>query len=161
MCPSLKRVQLFAGILCVVGVDFYSPSNVWAGSARDYLNAPIDSWLAFYNVGYAASVTPEDGLDVAARIRTNVVSQSLVLTRTMDYWGRTGGVSIVLPYLYVELSSGSDRTAVQWCFRHWFPLANEHLWRTCPVPRSVRELRASDFFKLSPVRRNTARGISI
>jgi hypothetical protein len=30
----------------------------------------------------------------------------------MDYWGRTGGVSIVLPYLYVESSSGSDRTAV-------------------------------------------------
>jgi hypothetical protein len=79
MCPSLKRAQLFAGILCVVGVDFYSPSNVWAGSARDYLNAPIDSWLAFYNAGYAASVTPEDGLDVTARIRTNVVSQSVVL----------------------------------------------------------------------------------
>ena len=90
-----------------------SASNVWAGSARDYLNAPIDSWLAFYNVGYAASVTPEDGLDVTARIRTNVVSQSLVLTRTMDYWGRTGGVSIVLPYLYVESSSSSDRTAVR------------------------------------------------
>ena len=34
-----------------------------AGSARDYLNAPIDSWLASYNAGYAASVTPEDGLD--------------------------------------------------------------------------------------------------
>ena len=112
MCPSLKRAQLFAGILCVVGVDFYSPSNVWAGSARDYLNAPIDSWLAFYNAGYAASVTPEDGLDVTARIRTNVVSQSVVLTRTMDYWGRTGGVSIVLPYLYVESSAGSNRTAV-------------------------------------------------
>ena len=31
----------------------------------------------------------------------------------MDYWGRTGGVSIVLPYLYVESSSGSNRTAVR------------------------------------------------
>jgi hypothetical protein len=51
-------------------------------------------------------------LDVTARIRTNVVAQSIVLTRTMDYWGRTAGVSIVLPYLYVESSSGSDRTAV-------------------------------------------------
>ncbi len=87
------------------------PNSAWAGSARDYLNAPIDSWLAFYNAGYAASVTPEDGLDVTARIRTNVVSQSLVLTRTMDYWGRTGGVSIVLPYLYAESSFGSDRAA--------------------------------------------------
>ena len=35
-----------------------------------------------------------------------------VLTRTMDYWGRTGGLSIVLPYLYVESSSGSNRAAV-------------------------------------------------
>jgi hypothetical protein len=30
----------------------------------------------------------------------------------MDYWGRTGGVSIVLPYLDVEASSGSNRSAV-------------------------------------------------
>jgi hypothetical protein len=63
-------------------------------------------------VGYAAPVTSEDGLDVTARIRTNVVSQSVVLARTMDYWGRTGGVSIVLPYLFVESSSSSDRAAV-------------------------------------------------
>jgi hypothetical protein len=41
-----------------------------------------------------------------------VVSQSLVLTRTMEYWGRTGGPSIVLPYLYMESSSGSNLTAV-------------------------------------------------
>jgi hypothetical protein len=47
-------------------------------------------------------VTPEDGLDITARTRTNVVLQSVVLTRTMDYWGRTGGVSIVLPYLDLE-----------------------------------------------------------
>jgi hypothetical protein len=112
MCPSLRRVRLAAGVLCVVGAGLSLPSNVWAGSARDYLNAPIDSWLAFYNAGYAASVTPEDGLDVTARIRTNVISQSVVLTRTMDYWGRTGGVSIVLPYLALESSAGSDRAAV-------------------------------------------------
>lgn len=86
---------MLGGALCLA-------SPAWAGSARDYLNAPIDSWLGFYNVGYAASVTPEDGLDVAARGRTNVLSQSIVLTRTMDYWGRTGGVSVVLPYLYVK-----------------------------------------------------------
>jgi hypothetical protein len=99
-------------VLCVVGTALSAPNGALAGSARDYLNAPIDSWFAFYNVGYAASVTPEDGLDVAARIRTNVVSQSLVLTRTMDYWGRTGGISIVLPYLNVESSSDANRSAV-------------------------------------------------
>jgi hypothetical protein len=111
--PSLRRVRHWVAILWVVGLALSLPSEVLAGSARDYLNAPIDSWFALYNGGYAASVTPEDGLDVTARIRTNVASQSLVLTRTMDYWGRTGGVSVVLPYLYVESSSGSDLTAVR------------------------------------------------
>ena len=99
--------------LCIATAALASSSRALAGSARDYLNAPIDSWFAFYNAGYAASVTPEDGLDVTARIRTNVVSQSVVLTRTMDFWGRTGGLSIVLPYLYVESSAGSNRTAVR------------------------------------------------
>jgi hypothetical protein len=100
-------------VLYVLASALCLASPACAGSARDYLNAPIDSWLGFYNVGYAASVTPEDGLDVAARGRTNVLSQSIVLTRTMDYWGRTGGVSVVLPYLYVESSSGADRSAVR------------------------------------------------
>ena len=112
MCPSLRRTRRAIRVLCVVGTALSSPNNALAGSARDYLNAPTDSWFAFYNVGYAASVTPEDGLDVSARIRTNVVPQSLVLTRTMDYWGRTGGISIVMPYLYVESSAGSNNTAV-------------------------------------------------
>ena len=122
MSPLLRPACRAAAAVCVAGGALTLPSRASAGSARDYLNAPIDSWLAFYNVGYAASVTPEDGLDVTARTRTNVVSQSLVLTRTMDYWGRTGGVSIVLPYLYVESSSISDRTAVRGrhpARRHW------------------------------------------
>lgn len=112
MRSSLRRVRLAAVVLCALGAVLAPPDHVLAGSARDYLNAPIDSWLAFYNAGYNSSVTPEDGLDVAARSPTNVVSQSVVLTRTMDYWGRTRGLSIVLSYLYVESSSGSNRTAV-------------------------------------------------
>ena len=112
MPPSLRRACRAAGITCVLGAALSCASDVLAGSARDYLNAPIDSWFAFYNAGYAASVTPEDGLDVTAPIRTNVVSQSLVLTRTMDFWGRTGGISIVVPYLNVESSLGSNRSAV-------------------------------------------------
>jgi Putative MetA-pathway of phenol degradation len=112
MCSSLRRVWRAVCVLCVVGAALSLPSDGMAGSARDYLNAPIDSWLAAYNAGYTASVTPEDGLDVTAPIRTNVASQSLVLTRTMDYWGRTGGLSIVIPYLYVESSSGSNGAAV-------------------------------------------------
>ena len=71
--------------MCARGAVLSYSGGALAGSTRDYLNAPIDSWFAFYNAGYAASVTPEDGLDVTAPIRTNVVSQSLVLTRTMDF----------------------------------------------------------------------------
>src|SRR5271157_5676299 len=79
MCSSLRRVWRAVCVLCIVGAALSLPNDVSAGSARDYLNAPIDGWLASYNVGYAASVTPEDGLDVTAPIRTNVASQSLVL----------------------------------------------------------------------------------
>ena len=61
------------------------PRAALAGSARDYLNAPIDTWLTFYNVGYFTSVTPEDGLDVSSSVRTNVLAQSVVITRTLDF----------------------------------------------------------------------------
>ncbi|CQJ05426.1 transporter [Yersinia frederiksenii] len=87
--------------------------NSIAGSARDYLNAPIDSWLGFYNVGYSSSVTPEDGIDITSDIRANVLSQSFMLTRTMDYWGRTGGLSLVLPYRYVETNSDNFRSSTR------------------------------------------------
>jgi hypothetical protein len=97
-------------------------------------------------------VTPEDGLDVTAPIRTNVVSQSLVLTRTMDYWGRKGGVSIVVPYLNVESSSDSNRTAVRGVSDR-FPLADEYLWRTRSDPRGVRKFfRYSSLAPASQVR---------
>src|SRR4051794_10220598 len=70
------------------------PGLAWAGgSARDYLNAPINTWLTFSNSGYWMSVTPEDGLDVTSPIRTNVFSQAVIVTRTIDLWGRTGGIS--------------------------------------------------------------------
>lgn len=81
------------------------PGSVSAGSARDYLSAPIDSWLAFYNTGYSRSVTPEDDLGITPSVRTNVVSQSVVITRTLDYWGRTGGFSLVLPHHYLNASA--------------------------------------------------------
>jgi hypothetical protein len=84
-----------------------------AGSARDYLNAPIDAWLTFYNFGAIESVTPEDGLDVSSSIRTNVLSQSALITRTMDFGGRTGGVSIILPYVALDSSSSVFRGSNQ------------------------------------------------
>ena len=109
----LPGARLMFVALCIAGAVSALPSRGLAGSARDYLNAPIDSWLAFYNSGYAASVTPENGLDITAPIRTNVVLQSLALTRTMDFWGRTGGLTIVLPYVAVESSAASGVSAVR------------------------------------------------
>jgi hypothetical protein len=83
----------------------------YAGSARDYLNAPVDSWLLNYNASYTTSVTPEDGTDTVPALRSNVFAQSIVLTRIMDYWGRTGGLSLVLPYAFIDTSAGPFRAS--------------------------------------------------
>ena len=108
------RVLLKAAVLlCGIAVLTTFPTTGLAGSARDYLNAPIDSWLTFYNVGYFTSVTPEDGMDETPSIRANVLSQSVVVTRTMDYWGRTGGISMILPYTYLEASSNAFHASNQ------------------------------------------------
>jgi hypothetical protein len=69
-----------------------------ARSARDYLNAPVDSWLTLANSNYSTSVTPEDGTDISSRVRSNVFSQTVILTRIMGFGGRTGGVSVIIPY---------------------------------------------------------------
>ena len=82
-----------------------------AGSARDYLNAPVDTWLLNYNAGYTTSLTPEDGTDTVPGVRANVLAQSVVLTRIMDYWGRTGGFSLVLPYALIDTSAGLFRAS--------------------------------------------------
>jgi hypothetical protein len=82
-----------------------------AGSARDYLNAPVDTWLVNFHAGYTTSVTPEDGTDTLPGIRSNVFAQSVVLTRIMNYWGRTGGLSIVLPYALIDTSAGPFRAS--------------------------------------------------
>jgi hypothetical protein len=86
-------------------------ANALAGSARDYLNAPVDTWLLNYNAGHTTSVTPEDGTDTVPGIRSNVFAQSIVLTRIMDYWGRTGGFSLVLPYALIDTSAGPFRAS--------------------------------------------------
>ena len=101
-----KRVWLRATPLCVAAFLPFS-TLVHAGSARDYLNAPIDAWLITYNSGYATSVTPEDGTDISSRTRSSVFLQSIVVTRTMDFGGRAGGLSIVLPYAVANTNSGA------------------------------------------------------
>jgi hypothetical protein len=95
-----------ATMLCVA-TSLSLSTIVRAGSARDYLNAPIDSWLTTDNTSYSASVTPEDGTNISSSTRSNVFGQSLVITRTMDYWGSTGGLSAVLPYVFADVNSSS------------------------------------------------------
>jgi hypothetical protein len=102
--------RLLAPLLGVAG-SLVVLSGARGGSARDYLNAPVDSWLAVYNASYTSAVTPEDGADLVPGVRSNVFAQSLVLTRIMDYWGRTGGVSIVLPYAFLDTSAGPFRAS--------------------------------------------------
>ena len=104
--PAAKHFASFA-TLFYVAASLLFPTNAGAGSARDYLNAPIDSWLTTYNAGYSTSVTPEDGTDITSRNRSNAFVQSIVITRTMDFGGRTGGLSVVLPYAFADTSSGS------------------------------------------------------
>jgi hypothetical protein len=108
MCTS-KRWWM---MVCVgVAAASCPGATARAGSARDYLNAPVDTWLLNYNAGYTASVTPEDGTDTVPGVRSNVFAQSIVLTRIMDYWGRTGGFSLVLPYALIDTSAGPFRAS--------------------------------------------------
>src|ERR1700727_1883274 len=88
-----------------VAANLWTAEPAHAGSARDYLNAPVDTWLLNYNAGYTTSLTPEDGTDTVPGVRANVLAQSVVLTRIMDYWGRTGGFSLVLPYALIDPSA--------------------------------------------------------
>src|SRR5215471_15194016 len=72
---------------------------------------PVNTWLLTLNAGYTTSVTPEDGTDTIPGVRSNVFAQSAVLTRVMDFLGRTGGLSIVLPYAWIDTSSDPFRAS--------------------------------------------------
>ena len=94
-----------------VAANLWTAETAQAGSARDYLNAPVDTWLLNYNAGYTTSLTPEDGTDTVPGVRATVLAQSVVLTRIMDYWGRTGGFSLVLPYAFIDTNAGPFRAS--------------------------------------------------
>src|SRR5215469_5570046 len=110
MMTSPSRGQRNALASFIVAAILW-PGIACAGSARDYLNAPIDTWLLTLNAGYTTSLTPEDGTDTIPGVRSNVFAQSVVLTRIMNYWGRTGGLSIVLPYALIDTSAGPFRAS--------------------------------------------------
>ena len=102
-----KRGRTFDAVLVCIAAGLAFPTVAFAGSARDYLNAPVDAWLVMYNAGYVTSVTPEDGTDISSRTVSNAFLQSVVLTRTMDFWNRAGGLSIVLPHAVANTSSSA------------------------------------------------------
>jgi hypothetical protein len=104
-----KRLRMLASL--GIAVALWPGDAAHAGSARDYLNAPVDTWLLNYNAGYTTSVTPEDGTDTVPGVRSNVFAQSVVLTRIMDFFGHTGGLSIVLPYALIDTSAGPFRAS--------------------------------------------------
>ena len=110
MTTSASRGQCNALASLVVAAILW-PGIARAGSARDYLNAPVDTWLLTLNASYTTSVTPEDGTDTIPGVRSNVFAQSIVLTRVMDFLGRTGGLSIVLPYAWIDTSAGPFRAS--------------------------------------------------
>lgn len=109
IAPTSRRL-LASASAAIVGCGSVSPLES-AGTARQYLNAPVDSWLASYNAGYSSLVTPEDGTDTVPGVRSNIFFQSLVITRIFDFWGRTSGVSIVLPYAFIDTAAGPVRAS--------------------------------------------------
>src|ERR1700729_2386656 len=139
------RVLTSVGIAAVL----WSGVAAHAGSARDYLNAPVDTWLLNYNAGYTTSVTPEDGTDTVPGVRSNVLAQSVVLTRIMDYWGRTWRLlarSALCAHRHQRrpISRQHERR-----FRCRLPLADEHFWRTGADARAVPILHSANVLELS------------
>ena len=65
--PDRIRLETAVLLFAIAALTTF-PGTGLAGSARDYLNAPIDSLLTLYNVGYSTLVTPEDGMDVTSSI---------------------------------------------------------------------------------------------
>jgi hypothetical protein len=111
MNTRLRTGKKIALIACSI-LAAICAQPAYAGKARDYLNAPKNTWVTFYNIGYSTFVTPvEGGEDFGVpEIGTNVLSQSVIITRVLDLWGRTGGVSVIVPYLNLSLEAGGYNT---------------------------------------------------
>jgi hypothetical protein len=84
-----------------------------AGKARDYLNAPKNTWVSFVNFGWSRSLSPARGgaEHAVSGGETDVTSQSLILARILDIGGRTGAVSVILPRAGIESAEGAMRAS--------------------------------------------------
>ena len=113
--PYLPRGKLrelrFSSLLAFLAVAliFRRRSRGWLGApvsqrASGHLACPVRRRVLF--VGH-----PRGRTDTIPGVRANVAVQSLVVTRIMDFWGRTGGLSVVLPYAFIDTSAGPFRTS--------------------------------------------------
>jgi hypothetical protein len=104
-------VGVLAGTLVLCAV-ILPASPALAGKARDYLNAPANTWVTFYSFGISKSVAPVAGAAEfgIADVTTDITSQSLIISRILDVGGRTGGLSLVLPYADIDVAAGSFGT---------------------------------------------------
>ena len=100
--PSAKAS---ATALCIL---LLSGAPALAGKARDYLNAPVNTWVTFYNLGFASSVAPVTGRAEfgISGVATDITSQSVIVSRILDVGGRTGGLSLVLPHADIDVAAG-------------------------------------------------------
>ena len=85
-----------------------APSGAQAGKARDYLNAPVNTWVTFYNLGWRSAISPVPGGQELgfSEITNDTITQSVIGTRILDFWGRTGGVSVIVPWARIGFETG-------------------------------------------------------
>ena len=127
----------------------WTAGTAYAGSARDYLNAPVDSWLLNYNAGYTTSLTPEDGTDHGSRRSRQ---RARPIGRAHPNHGLLGPHRRLLARFAVCAHRHQRRPVPRQHerrFRCRLPLADEHFRRTGADARAVPVLRAPDVLELS------------
>jgi hypothetical protein len=151
----MKRSSLAAIVLCAAASPAFSIA-AFAGSARDYLNAPVDAWMITYNAGYVTSVTPEDGTDITSRTVSKALLQSVVLTRTglLGPCGRTLDYP-ALRHREYELQRLSGKH--EWRVGCRIPVANKPFRRPCAHARTIPRLCPADILEFPSLHRNAAR----
>jgi hypothetical protein len=121
-----------------------------AGSARDYLNEPIDSWLTLYN-----AVLLKTGRTYRlGAARTSSSSRSSLRGR---WTFGAGGFSIVLPYALVESSSSSLQARANGLSDIGFLWQMNIFGGPRADARAVPLVYPRDVLQFSSLRRNAAR----
>ena len=83
MRPAKRLTLASVGVTALL----WPGMTAYAGSARDYLNAPVDTWLLNYNAGYTTSVTPRTAPTRFLAFSPTCLPSRSFFTRIMDYWG--------------------------------------------------------------------------